>query len=79
MRTLLSAAQQVQFQTEVSNLLKKRLQQSDGRQLVSVKLQIAKDRVGVAAIVQTSRFIRTSGSASTPGRAYRSYRTPGAT
>jgi uncharacterized hydrophobic protein (TIGR00271 family) len=57
MRTLLSAAQQVQFQTEVSNLLKKRLHKSDGRQLVSVKLQIAKDRVGVAAIVQTSRFI----------------------
>jgi uncharacterized hydrophobic protein (TIGR00271 family) len=52
MRTLLSAAQQVQFQTEVSNLLKKRLHKSDG-----VKLQIAKDRVGVAAIVQTSRFI----------------------
>ena len=57
MRTLLSAAQQVQFQTEVSNLLKKRLHKSDERQLVSVKLQTAKDRVGVAAIVQTSRFI----------------------
>ena len=57
MRTLLSAAQQVQFQTEVSNLLKKRLHKSDERQLVSVKLQIAEDRVGVAAIVQTSQFI----------------------
>ena len=57
MRTLISAAQEVQFRTEVSNLLKKRLAKSAERQLVSVKLQIAKGHVGVAAIVQTSQFI----------------------
>lgn len=45
------------LRTEISTLLRKRLSKSDERQLVSVKLQIAKGHVGVAAIVQTSQFI----------------------
>jgi uncharacterized hydrophobic protein (TIGR00271 family) len=57
MRTLSSAAQEVHLRTEISNLLRKRLSKSEERQLDSVKLQIAKGQVGVAAIVQTSRFI----------------------
>ena len=57
MRTLRSAAQEVHLRTEISNLLRKRLSKSEERQLDSVKLQIAKGHVAVAAIVQTSRFI----------------------
>ena len=57
MRTLRSAAQEVHLRTEISNLLRKRLSKPEGRQLDSVKLQIAKGHVAVAAIVQTSRFI----------------------
>src|ERR1019366_4886220 len=57
MRTLRSAAQQAQLRTEVSSLLRRRLPKSADRQLGTVKLQIAKDYVAVAAIVQTSRFI----------------------
>jgi uncharacterized membrane protein len=57
MRTLRSAAQQVQLRSEVSNLLRRRLRKSEERQLDSVKLQVANDHVAVAAIVQTSRFI----------------------
>lgn len=57
MRTLSSAAQEVHLRTEISSLLRKRLPKSGERQLDSVKLQIAKDQIGVAAIVQTSQFI----------------------
>ena len=57
LETLRSAAQQAQLRKEASELLMRRLAKSQDRQLDSVKLQIAKDHVGVAAIVQTSRFI----------------------
>ncbi|MFZ3340807.1 MAG: DUF389 domain-containing protein [Terriglobales bacterium] len=57
MKTLKNAAQQAQLRTEVSNLLKQRFPKTDGRQLDAVKLQIAKDHVAVAAVVQTSKFI----------------------
>ena len=57
MRTLRNAAQQAKLRTEVSNLLRRRLPKSEERQLNTVKLQIAKDYVAVAAIAQTSRFI----------------------
>ena len=57
MRTLRSAAQEVHLRAEISNLLRKRLSSSEDRQLDSVKLQIAKGHIAVAAIVQTSRFI----------------------
>ncbi len=57
MRTLRNAAQQAKLRTEVSNLLRRRLPKSEDRQLNNVKLQVAKDYVAVAAIVQTSRFI----------------------
>ena len=57
MRTLLSAAQEVHLRTEISSLLRKRFSKSEERQLDSVKLQIAKGHVAIAAIVQTSRFI----------------------
>jgi len=72
MRTLRSAAQQAQLRTEVSNLLRGRLPKSADRQLGTVKLQIARIHVAIAAIVQTSRFIRTAGSTGTPGRAHHS-------
>jgi uncharacterized hydrophobic protein (TIGR00271 family) len=57
MRTLMSAAHQVQLRDEVSRLLRQRLPKAEERQLDSVKLQVSKDHVEVAAIVQTSRFI----------------------
>ncbi|MFZ3263525.1 MAG: DUF389 domain-containing protein [Terriglobales bacterium] len=57
MKTLRSAAEEVQLRSEVSNLLRKRLPKSEDRELDSVELQVAKDHIAVSAVVQTSRFI----------------------
>ena len=79
MRTLRSAAQQAQLRTEVSNLLRRRLPKSEDRQLDTVKLQIAKDHVAVAAIVQTSRFIEPQEVQALQSELTTSDRTPSST
>lgn len=57
MRTLKKAAQQARLRTEVSDLLRRQFPKTDGRQVDTVKLQIAKDHIAIAAVVQTSKFI----------------------